>query len=162
QFNPPYDIDLYPASNLDAPQQAFVAPNDGTLTAETLLQANDPSANGVVVFTIKKPGALLAKQALQVTNGAVQNAKVSVNVKQGDVLFFDYSAYDTQLGAKLTNKVVRASFGDPGTDPTFIVPSAFHSATFPDVFPQSYRGWAVAGYNGNRVRATQPISQSDL
>jgi RHS repeat-associated protein len=162
QLNPPYDIDLYPDSNLTAPQPAFVAPQDGTLTAETLLGAVDPSATGSVAFTIKKPGELRGRGSVLVTNGSVSNVKVSVNVTKGDVLFFDYSAYDPDLAAKLGNKLVRASFGTPGTDPTFIVPSAFHSATRPDVFAQSYRGWASVGYNGNRARATQPIVESDL
>jgi hypothetical protein len=75
---------------------------------------------------------------------------VSANVKRGNHLFFDYSVYDPLLAPKLVNPAVQGSFGVPGTDPTFDVSSALHSATLPGLFPQPYRGWAFAGNNGNR------------
>jgi RHS repeat-associated protein len=162
QLDPPYDIDLYPGSNLTAPQDAYVATQSGTLTVETVLTATGPQANGNVTFTVKKPGALLAKRTIPVVNGVVGNTTVSIAAAAGDALYFDYSAYDPDLGGQLINKTVLASYGTPGTDPTFVVPSAFHSGSRAGIFPQPYRGWAVAGYNGNRARATEPIHESDL
>src|SRR5262249_15677004 len=77
-------------------------------------------------------------------------------------LFFDYSAYDPSLAGQLTNKTVVVTYGDPSTSPAIPVPSDFHSASAPGLFGQRYRGWAYAGYNGNRDRAAQAIDETAL
>jgi len=159
QLAPPFDIDLYPDSNISAPQAAMAVAKDGPLTAKTQLQgAFDPQVNGVVMFTIKKPGALVAKMPVVVANGEPINVEVTVGVHKDDLLFFDYSAYDAGLASKLVNKVVEVTFDGS----TFSAPSAFHSAIPPGLFGPSFRGWGYAGYNANRDRATQPIVVGDL
>src|SRR5262249_54156542 len=98
----------------------------------------------------------IGKTLLTVANGVVAGPPLTVSVTQGDLLFFDYSSRDPQLSNALSNETVVVTPGN------IVVPSAFHSALAPGVFPEPYRGWATAGYNGNRARATQPINESDL
>jgi RHS repeat-associated protein len=158
QLHPPYDVDLYPSTNLTAPQQAFTAPADETITVSPHVTAA-AGANGTVTFTVKRQGALLAKQRIAVTNGAAATSDLSVDVRQGDRLFFDFSVYDPQLAARVTGATAEVT--EPG-QAAATVPSAVHGGAFPGLLAQPYRGWTYAGYNGNRDRATQPIVESDL
>jgi RHS repeat-associated protein len=162
QLHPPYDIDLYPATNLTAPQQSWAVTQTATLTVVPHLTALPGNTNGNVTFTVKRQGALLAKRMITISNGVVPNAQFDVGVTQGDQLFFDFSVYDPQLAARLSNPSVAVVYGDPSQKPTTPVPSALHSAVVPGLFAEPYRGWTYVGYNGNRDRATQPINESLL
>jgi RHS repeat-associated protein len=154
---PPYDLDMYPVDGLAAPQGFRHVPADGTLTVTPSLTfdfgAERPTAR--IAFTVKRRGTLLAKRFFDVTNGVVTApAPLSVDVHDGDDLFFDFSTLDVNLRGFLTASGVDVD----GT----AQPHAFHSAAQEGAFPQPYRGWAAIGYNGNRDRATQPIAQADL
>ncbi|HEX6287738.1 MAG TPA: SpvB/TcaC N-terminal domain-containing protein [Herpetosiphonaceae bacterium] len=160
EVDPPYAIDLYPASNLQAPQAAWTAPQAGTLTVTPQLTADgDAATDGQVMFTVKRQGALLAKRAITIADGQAEPVTLPVDVQQDEQLFFTYSTSDPALAAKLTNPTVVVAYSDGTPTP---VPSALYSATTTDLFAQPYRGWSYVGYNGNRDRATQPIDESRL
>jgi RHS repeat-associated protein len=159
---PPYDIDMYPVDDLTAPQQPFTVPASGTLTVDPALAFDfgDQHPDATVVFTVKRPGALLGKKVITITNGQVPaDLQLTVPANAGDQLFFDFSTVDTGIAAHLTDHSVLA-----GLDPANLapVPSAFHSSAQEGAFAQPYRGWGVIGYNGNGDRADQPIAQNDL
>jgi RHS repeat-associated protein len=159
---PPYNVDMYPADSLTAPQQSFTAPAGGTLTVTPTLAFDfgGQKPNSRVVFTVKRRGELLGKKVIDIADGQVPaDLGLTVPVNAGDELFFDFSTLDTQLAPHLTNASVQA-----GLDAANLaaVPSAFHSAAEEGAFAQPYRGWGVVGYNGNRDRAGQPIAQGDL
>lgn len=164
-LNPPYSIDMYPVDDQTAPQQAYTVIQDGTLTVQPALAFNFGSQqpNSQIVFTVKKAGALVAKKVIQLSNGQLPSPadmQLTVPAKAGDQLFFDFSTLDATLPAALTSESVQVST-DGGT--TFSpAPSAFHGASTEGIFGQPYRGWAAAGYNGNKDRATQPIVQPDM
>jgi hypothetical protein len=159
---PPYDIDMYPVDDLTAPQRSFTVPPTGDLTVDPALafDLGEEHPNATVVFTVKRPGALLAKKVITVTNGQVpSDLRLTVPADAGDHLFFDFSTPDTGIAAHLTDHSVLA-----GPDPADLgpVPSAFHSSAREGAFAQPYRGWGVIGYNGNGDRADHPIAQNDL
>jgi RHS repeat-associated protein len=156
---------MYPVDDQTAPQQSYTVAQDGTLTVQPALAFNFGSQqpDTQVVFTVKKAGALVAKKVIQITGGQLPSAadmQLTVPANAGDQLFFDFSTLDASLPAALTSESVQVST-DGGT--TFSpAPSAFHGAAAEGIFGQPYRGWAAAGYNGNKDRATQPIVQADL
>ncbi|HBY96539.1 MAG TPA: sugar-binding protein [Chloroflexi bacterium] len=164
QLHPPYDIDMYPASNLTAPQQAWSVPQTGTLTVVSRLSAVAGDANGVVTLTVKRQNALVAKRTIAVSHGVVQNVQFNVDVTQGDQVYFDYSVYDPALAGKLSTPTVVVAYGDPNDSAvtSYTPPSALHSAVVPGLFAEPYRGWTYAGYNGNRDRASRPIDEARL
>jgi RHS repeat-associated protein len=160
QVDPPYAIDLYPASNLSAPQDAWTAPQAGAITVTPQLTADgDQATDGQVTFTVKRQGGLLAKRTITIADGQAAPITLPLDVQQGDNLYFTYSTSDPALAAKLANQTVAVAYG---SSTPIAVPSAFYSATTPDLFAQIYRGWSYVGYNGNRDRATQPIDESRL
>ncbi len=148
-----YDADTYPMSALTAPQASWVAPSTTSVTVTPQI-AGMAGASGPIVFTVKKRGALLAKQAITMTSGVANAAPIAVDVTQDDEIFFDFSITDPALAAKIVSSSVTAGI--------VAVPSAVHSAGTPDLFPVPYRGWAVAGYNGNRDFADLPIDEARL
>ena len=159
QLHPPYDIDLYPDDGLTALQTPLTVPFDATITVTTqLASAAHPDATGTVNFTVKKPGELLAKRAIPVFFGAVANTSFTLDVKAGDKLFFDYSAYNPKLKLYLSSFDVNIDFGFIDFD----VPATLHSAQFQGIFPNANRGWAVAGYRGSPPRDSQPLVESDF
>ncbi len=158
QLHPPYDVDLYPASGLTAPQQAWVVPSDETVVVSPHISAGS-GAGGSVTFTVKRQGALVAKRTIEITSGVAEAADFNLDVRQGDRLFFDYSVYDPGLAAAITGATVEVT--EPSQAAT-TVPSAVHGATLPSLLAQPYRGWTYAGYNANGDRATQPVAEPDL
>lgn len=159
QLHPPYDMDMYPVSNLTAPQVAWTAPQTGLLTVSPQLVAQ-PNSNGLVTFTVKKRGELLAKQTISIVNGSVTLSPLTVAVTAGDALFFDFSVYDPILATQLSQASAQVTYG--AGIPT-AVPTAIYSGLASNgLWGQPYRGWGYAGYNGNRDRALQPIQEADL
>jgi RHS repeat-associated protein len=155
RINPPYDVDMYPATTLTAPQGFYTATADGDVTVEPSLAFAGQVPNARVVFTVKKRGALLAKRAIDIAGGQVPAIDpLTVPVHAGDGLFFDFSTLDTTLLAQLTSQSVSVN----GT----AAPSAFNASAEQAAFPQPYRGWGAIGYQGNRDRATTPLNQADL
>ncbi|RIK42745.1 MAG: hypothetical protein DCC55_07780 [Chloroflexi bacterium] len=163
-IDPPYDIDMYPVNDLTMPQQPWIATETGEATVTTQVTAPSLDTSGTVVFTVKRPSALVAKGTVTINNGVVQNTQLTIDVTAGEPLYFDYSVYDPELRSKLGNAdQVRVEFGAQTGTPTVVqAPSVLHSSSAPGLFGQPYRGWAYAGYNGNRDRAEQPIVEADL
>ncbi|MFL6138460.1 MAG: SpvB/TcaC N-terminal domain-containing protein [Frankiaceae bacterium] len=158
QLHPPYDIDTYPVDDLTGPQQAWTAPADETVTVTPDVTAAS-GADGSLTFTVKRPGELVAKRAITLSNGQASPAPFDVDVQQGDRLFFDFSVRDPQLNAKITATSVQVT--RPSSAPV-TVPSAVHAAAFPGVLAAPYRGWSYVGYNGAGARETAPITEADL
>lgn len=159
-ISPPYDLDMFPANTLTAPQGSHTA--SGPLTVQPALAfdfAGQPT-DARVVFTVKKRGALLGKRVIDIVDGVMPAIPaLSVNAEAGDELFLDFSTLDPTLPAKLSSQSASVSYDGS----TFIpVPSALHASAEQGAFAQPYRGWGAIGYQGNRDRATSPIIQSDL
>ncbi|HEU5161321.1 MAG TPA: SpvB/TcaC N-terminal domain-containing protein [Streptosporangiaceae bacterium] len=170
KINPPYEIDIYPVSDLTAPQEAYTVPAavpaGGTLTVEPSLAFRDGATppDGRVVLTVKRPGELVAKKVIEVKDGrapAPEDLRFTAAANAGDTLYFDFSTTDRALAAAVETSSVRVSADGSGGafEPA---PSALHRPAEEGVFPQPYRGWAAVGYNGNRDRADRPIGQADL
>lgn len=156
-ISPPYDLDLYPATTLTAPQGFHTAARTGQVSVQPSLAFDfaGQAPDARVVFTVKKRGALLAKRVIDIVDGVVPAiAPLPVAVTEGDELFFDYSTVDTALLSKLTAQSVSVDGA--------AAPSALHASAEQGAFAQPYRGWAAIGYQGNRDRATRPIAQADL
>ena len=169
-FDLPYHVDIYPVTNLSAPQEGWTAPQDGSLTVKTTFTSTDPS-KGAVLFTVKRAGTtttdpvtvtageLLAKVTVKEAGEAAADAQLSVEVVQGDVLYFDYTTLDPELAATVTTAEVRVNYADAESES---VPAALHSTLPSGLFAQPYRNWSYAGYNGNRERAGQPMLEDHL
>jgi RHS repeat-associated protein len=161
RVDPPFDMDLYPISSATTPQDFFTVASTGTLSVQATLQVSglNSGESTSAVFTVKRRGALLAKQPITVTGtGSPVDVTVTANVDviAGDQLFFDVSSRDPLFAARVTSLQVTVNG-------TTVVPSAVHTREADGaLFPQPYRGWGAAGYNGNSPRNVQPINQALL
>ncbi|MDT3706352.1 MAG: SpvB/TcaC N-terminal domain-containing protein, partial [Thiobacillus sp.] len=163
QVRPPFDMDVYPVSNLAAPQAHYVAQRTGTLPVRARLGLTDlnEGETAEAVLTVKRRGVLLAKRAISVTGtGAPVETEVTLDVPvtAGDQLFFDVTSRQATFLAHLGQLEVTTGTLLNAT----ALPVAVHVPAAEGLFPQPYRGWGAAGYNGNEARAIQPIDQSLL
>jgi len=166
RVSPPYEMDLYPATMLTAPQGFYTVPTPAPepilpVTARFQVTGLDSGQIANAVFTVKRRGALLLKRPVTFTGtGSPLDVTITdtVAVNADDQLFFDLSSRDPFFAAKLTLFEVKV-----GTAPAdVLVPSALHARAEEGLFAQPYRGWGAAGYNGNSPRDAAPIDQSLL
>jgi RHS repeat-associated protein len=158
RVSPPYDMDLYPVSTATAPQGFFTVPAAGTFPVQARVQVNLPAGETTTAaFTVKRRNALLAKRLLTFTGTGAPTeviATADVTVDANDQIFFDLSSRDPFFASRLT--LLEVTFNGN------VVPSASHTRAPEGLFPQPYRGWGAAGYNGNPPRDAAPIDQALL
>jgi YD repeat-containing protein len=163
RVEPPFEMDLYTFTTLTAPQGFYTVPTPATtpLPVQARIQVNGLQSGEIAnaVFTVKRRGARLAKVPVEITGTGSSPVEVSVNaqvdVNAGDQLFFDLSSRDTAFSSKLALLEVTVGVGE-------VVPSALHARGEESLFPQAYRGWGAAGYNGNAPRDGAPVNQALL
>ncbi len=169
----PANIQIYPRTDLTAPQTTWTAPSGNAITAKASVSFSSNTQSGTVVVTVKKkitpaaasdaPSVLVAKQTLTITNGTIAGASpasLTFTPDNGAQYWFDMSVAQPALGSQWTSGQINIS-SDP-SNPVY-VPAARHWTYVPEqVFPPAYRGWAYAGYNAADGRETQPIDESRL
>lgn len=187
QLRPPYDISLYGQSNRSTPQGVWTVPDDGDTNPGEVRTVNvkadvrlagvvDPSLlPSTVAFTVKGEGRRVAKGILNLTpppppTQTVPNPfvgddlELSFQASEGQRFWFDYSSPDPRIGPLMVTDTDVSGAELPAGD----VPSANHWPLLlvrddqGDIFPQPFRGWGYAGYNGDGSRAGQPIVENDL
>ncbi len=136
---------------------------DQTTTLQVTPQLNfAPSlfkpVNGQIVFSVKKRHEPLLVDTLLVTNGQVSAAAYAIKVAEGDTLYLDYYAADSALAVKLTQAEATLKNGDN----EYIAEAGIYFRRKDTKFGPLYRQWGHFSYNGNRLRADQPINQNEL
>jgi len=145
----PFDIDTYGLRAPTIEQPTYVAPQSGTLRVfATVVEA----PNTRVDFTIKRPGAFVAKRGF-VMSGTVE---VDVPVNQGDALFFDFSTREQSMALFTIVTEVRVTF-DPDATSGALAPRLLHFRGPTERCPQLYRGWTYAGLNATKIPPGTPI-----
>jgi RHS repeat-associated protein len=149
QIAAPVDLDTYGMRAPMIEQPAYVAPQSGTLRVFASVQ-QAPAAR--VAFTVKAPGALLAKRVFSDSG----TAELDVPVTQGDTLYFDFStrAQDQALASIATS--VDVTFDPQATGGT-PAPRLLHFPGPVDRCSHPYRGWSYAGLNATKAPPGSPI-----
>lgn len=138
----PFDMDSYGLRAPAIEQPSFVAAQSGTLRVLASVQTTEAAP---VAFTIKRPGALVAKHGF----AASDTAELAVQVNQGDALYFDFSTRDPEARHVLASSV-QVTF-DPGAATGDPAPSLLHFPGPTNRCPRPYRGWSYGGLNAARV-----------
>jgi RHS repeat-associated protein len=154
-----YQMDLYPVDSLSAPQGYYTATATRSLPVRATVRIGGLAAGQrtSAVLTVKRRDALLGKRVIDFTGTGSEIEQVTtidVPVNAGDELFFDLSSRDASFASQIIQLEVNAGGAN--------VPAALHTPAVEGLFAQAYRGWGVAGYNGNAERAARPIDQSLL
>ena len=158
ELHPPYDVDSYPVTDLTAAQQPWTAPATESITVTPSITATS-AADGSVIFSLKRQGAVAGRCTVTITDGAASPCSLSESVSAGDPLYFDFSVADPALRTKIT--AYSAQVTRPGHAPV-TVPSALHAAADQGLLAASYRGWTYVGYNGAGARGGQALVEADL
>lgn len=149
QISAPFNLDTYGMRAPMIEQPAYVAPQSGTLRVFASVQ-EAPAAR--VAFTVKTPGALLAKRVFSESG----TAELDVPVAQGDTLYFDFStrAQDQALNSIATS--VDVTFDPQATGGT-AAPRLLHFPGPVDRCSHPYRGWSYGGLNATKAPPGTPI-----
>ncbi|HEX8600585.1 MAG TPA: SpvB/TcaC N-terminal domain-containing protein [Chloroflexia bacterium] len=169
-FKAPYNVDIYPADNLTDPQQPWTADVSGTLKVTPRLALKEPGkkpekgkdpATGTVVFTVKRPGELLGKYTFDIERDDrdVTGEPLTLEVKEGDRLYFDFSALDPAFAERLSSGEASVERKDKAS---YKATGALHYPAKPGLVSGLYRGWSYVGYKAEGDKGKQPIDQSSL
>ncbi|OQW92791.1 MAG: hypothetical protein BWK79_13970, partial [Beggiatoa sp. IS2] len=177
----PYRFDVYSVSDLSAPLEAWEVPTTDTYTVSTSLSLSDTTStkednnlfgypntvpseeqepteakpiNATLTVTVKRPGELLGKREIKITDGQLENVEFTVNAEQGDKLYVEFSTINAELADKLSQVAVEVK-GAGGQ--SYTVPTVLYSASKPELVPPAYRGWSIFGYDGEGEQADKPV-----
>ncbi len=180
----PVDIQMYPGNNLSAPLNTWKAPSAATVEVVTNpsfcnleslpLLCLPTTESGTVNVTVKRkitpaaagdpPAEWVGRQIITVVNGVITSkspANFNLTTVKDAEYWFEVTVPQPLLGMSLNQANLKLDYPDPASDVT--PPYAQRYAYIPtDVFPMAYRGWGVAGYNGDGDLASQAIIQENL
>jgi hypothetical protein len=157
----PYDIDVYPVTDLTAPSEPWRSDRSGTVTVKATVDRDESEAEGDVVLTVKRRtesglGEVVAKERFTVPVGSgLVEGTVDVELKDDEDYWFDLSVRNPLLSTRITSKDVVLTAGDETVD----VPQTLHATGPQGLFPVAHRGWGYAGYNADG-RTTAPIDET--
>ncbi|MEM9522374.1 MAG: SpvB/TcaC N-terminal domain-containing protein, partial [Pseudomonadota bacterium] len=154
---------LFSHNDLTAPLAPWLADEDGLVTVDpgVVIAPGNGGLDTEIVVTVKSGGGLVAKASIPVVNGVPAPAPFEFTAVLGEAYFFEFTSATPDILSAISTRDIALSL------PSGLVidaPTAFRGAERATVLSQPYRGWRVFGYDGNRERATQPISitASDL
>jgi hypothetical protein len=180
EIKAPYDIDVYPESTLTAPQEPWIwddrdeTPGETrTVTVEgriSVAGTTDPARFPIqATMTAKTSNRKLGKATATIPAAPVPSplgqlpalvfaeASFDIQVVEGQPYWFDWTTRSPELGPVLGTDI-EVNDGD--------VPFARHWPRLlagdeeMDAYPQPYRGWGYAGYNGDGDRATRSMDEA--
>ena len=156
KIDPPYDIDFYPVK-VGSPLESVELDQAGNYKVTAVLSSSRIPFQEEVAVTIKTPGKLIAKKIIPF-NGAKETISFNVQLPADTPLYFSFSTTNAEMIQVISTHRITLQLGE---ETPFTVPNSVGGVREPGRFPQSYRGWGVAGYNGNG-RESLPIIEADL
>jgi len=156
------EIEQYPSSNTTSISLPWVTPVPTMGDAAMTFNLGPQNQGGTAIVTVKDRSGVVAKTAVTIAPAVIPGTPISVVADLNALLqkdteyWFDVNVRDAPLSDSLTMSsfaLVTGNEDDPGVE----VPAVLRWTGRQGIFPLAYRGWAVAGYNGDAERATQPI-----
>ncbi|MDQ1495831.1 MAG: hypothetical protein QOG69_2314, partial [Actinomycetota bacterium] len=159
------EIEQYPHSSSATISTPF---RTGTATTRdahvTFSQALD-TPSGQAIVNVKTRTGVIARQTVNIPAavlGGTFAADVDLNaaLQANTDYWFDVTIRDAALSDKVSMTGFTLTDGTPADD--IAAPAVLRWTGRQGIFPLAYRGWAVAGYNGDGSRATQPLVEDDF
>ncbi|MCU0508491.1 MAG: hypothetical protein MUC34_08820 [Anaerolineae bacterium] len=168
-FNMAPEVEFYPNQQKVNSSSAVSLPwspsSDTTRNATVVFNRQPETPEGTAVVSVKTRDGVIARGSTVVplSVGSSQfTATVALNAAlvAGTDYWFDVSIRDAALSDKVSLAKFILTTGTPADDVT--PPATLVWTGRQGIFPLAYRSWAVAGYNGDGDRATQPINEADF
>lgn len=156
----PTDTDIYPETNLAAPQAPWTSTLDRDVSLTPHVTFPLVHDAGQIALTVKDSAGLVAEKVFDVAANGGLSGSLGVTLHKDTKYWVDLSIASPRLAASILSSSVSADYND-GSDHSDTVPSARHWADQQGIFPDSYRGWGYAGYNGNN-RENDAIDQNSF
>ena len=158
------EIELYPYRSPATVSFPWTADSATTRDASVTFSAVGNPA-GAAVVTVKTRDGVVARGPVNIPAAPVAgvftaNVDLNAALEANTDYWFDVTIRDAALSAKVSLAGFALTNGTPAEDIT--VPATLRWTGSQGIFPLAYRGWAVAGYNGDGDRATDPINENDF
>ena len=144
----------------------WVAPEDITRNVSAafhyLMWPFDPAAVGDAIITVKTRDGVVARKAISLPGNQSYVFDADIDFVAGTEYWFDVSIRNPALSERVYFTSFLLTDRDDETDNDLYPPAALHWTGRQGIFPLAYRGWAVAGYNGDGLRATQAMNEGDF
>lgn len=183
QLHPLYDVDLYSASDKSGPQPAPVLfPDNGNANHNETAPVDNISAKVIapalidrsllpqtLVFSVKDRSGYVCKGTVIIPRSDLALNEQPRDIvspeyncptfraKEGERYWFDFTTPDARMAQVGLRFVVHGVADD---DAALHWPRVSTDPDNIDVFPEAFRGWAFAGYNGDGDLANQSIDPS--
>jgi RHS repeat-associated protein len=165
------EIEQYPYHPSSAVQEQWTATTDGTYNAVVTVTHGANTPHGTAILSVKNSAGLLVGQApidLPATGPIVGSTTVTAVVSLGAAIkantkyWFDVTIRDPQISAAgpLNSTVALRPAGATDSNSDITVPALLSWEGRSNNFPIPYRGWGVAGYNGDGGLATSAIDET--
>jgi RHS repeat-associated protein len=159
------EIEQYPHSSATGVSVPWSTGSAITRDAEVTFSEAAGNPGGAAVVAVKTRSGVIARGTVNLPPapvGAIVTADVPLNaaIQANTDYWFDVTIRDPALSDKTALAGFKLVNGTPADD--ISVPATLYWTGRQGIFPLPYRGWAVAGYNGDGDRATQPIHEDDF
>jgi RHS repeat-associated protein len=163
------EIEQYPNSaSVNASTGAslpWTTSSDTTRDAHVVFSRAAKTPAGTAIITVKTRDGVIARKSFDISAaplGGDFSADVDLNadLKANTDYWFDINIRDSALSDKVALTDFKLINGTPSQD--ISAPATLHWTGRQSIFPLAYRGWAVAGYNGDGDRATLAITEDDF
>ena len=159
------EIEQYPHSSSTSVSLPWSTGSATSRNAHVTFSRAVGSPAGKAVVTVKTSAGVVARQTVDIPAAPLGgsfaiDADLNAALQANTAYWFDVTMRDPALSDKVSLTGFTLINGTPTEDVT--VPATLHWTGRQGIFPLAYRGWAVAGYNGDGTRATEPIHANDF
>ncbi len=166
RFDMTPEIEQYPHSAPAAVSLPWTTGSATTRDAHVTFNRAADSPAGVAIVAVKTRNGVVARQSVSIPASPVigvpyeTDVDLNASLQANTDYWFDVTIRNPALSDKVSMTGFKLVNGTPAQDIT--VPATLHWTGRQGIFPLAYRGWAVAGYNGDGARATEAIHEGDF
>ena len=159
------EIEQYPYRSPASVSTPWRTASATTRDASVTFSQSSDSPGGKAVVAVKTRAGVIARGTVDLPAAPPLGAFTAVIDLNAQLVadtdyWFDVTIRNPALSSTASLTGFKLTNGTAAEDIT--VPATLHWTGQQGIFPLAYRGWAVAGYNGDADRATTPITESDF
>ena len=159
------EIEQYPYQSPRSVSTPWRTESATTRDASVTFSQSPASPGGRAVVAVKTRAGVIARGTVDLpaappTGAFTATLDLNAELQAKTDYWFDVTIRNPALSNEVSLTRFALTNGTPAQDIT--VPATLRWTGRQGIFPLPYRGWAVAGYNGDGARATSPITESDF
>lgn len=159
------EVEQYPYRSRTSVSLPWRTASATTRNARVTFSMSSGSPGGPAVVVVKTRTGVISRRTVNLPAAPIggsfaANVGLNAALQANTDYWFDVTIRNPALSDKVAMTDFTLINGTPAQN--IAVPATLYWTGRQGMFPLPYRGWAVAGYNGDGNRATSPINQNDF